>query len=660
MRCNYCFSYHDEGDTCPDCGYVKDREADELFYLYPGTELNNRYIIGRTLGAGGFGIVYKAWDKKEDIPVAIKEYYPSGLVTRTPGMGQLNLIAKNRSYEFEAGSQRFAAECAGTMQIDRQYKNNPALIHNVSCFNYNGTTYLVMELLEGETLTQYVKKNGVIPLDDALKIASAILGAVRDIHNVNIIHRDISPDNIIICKDGTVKLIDFGAAKFGKRDNAQNTERVMKPGYSPPEQYEQVERSGNFTDIYAVGATFYFMLTSYEPTESTNRKTGDSLASPRSLNPQIPQNISDAILKSMAIDHRLRFKDATEFMKALTGEIKVSRPEVELKRRKTKRFFSIAASFLILCIAGFTSYYYIDSIVGALNDASIEVWFILTGDEFIDSQRTAALTQVVEDFNYLHSNIEIELRGIPIDSYESEIESALLENMPILFESGGLSMELLSQTADLNASVNRVRNNVHFLEHYTRFFPARNQMPTGFKVSCIFINTTISTYDRPYADDLTTLLASMPVDTSRVAVRHGSEADFITVFGSVTYVDSLEFFLNDAGALFADTSIHHIMQTEFAGRYRMIRLGTNTVPASFGGIFSVAESSRDEQAAKIRLLEFMLGNHAQRVIHVQHRSGFMPLNINALGTDEAEPRTFRRIFGEFSELLENMESFAFN
>lgn len=652
MRCNYCFSEYEEDATCPDCGYTEGFPAEELFYLTPGTVLNARYIIGQTLGAGGFGIVYKAWDNEMEMVVAIKEFYPSGLVTRTAGSGRIHLVAKNRADDFEAGKRRFAAECAGTAHIDRQYRDNPALVHDVSYFDYNGTSYLVMEYLQGETLTSYVKENGSIPLEDSLNVISAILGAVRDIHSAEVYHRDISPDNIIVCYDGSVRLIDFGAARFGKHHRSENPERVMKPGYSPPEQYQFNDNTGIHTDIYSLGATLYFMLTGLKPDEATNRKTGDLLASPQSLNPEIPEHISDAILKAMAINYKLRFNSVLDFHAALTGATKVSRPESELQRRKLIHLGMIAAVFAVMLLIAGGAFMYIRRISDTLNDASIELWFVLTDDYELNAQRTDGFAQMISDFNELFPNVEVELRGFPSATYEMNIERVLRQGSPVIFESGELTPAMLSHTVDLNPVVSRVRDDVHFFNHYTRFFPMRNQVPTGFNVSCVFINTTVSNYAGDSVSDLSALLASMPADSSRIAVERGYEADFRYVFGGVMRVDSYQFFQGEAGAIFADTSMHPNMQAVFAGRYRMLWIDAPQVPATFGGVFSVANSTRDEQAAKLRLLEFMLSEHGQMSMHVRHRSGLIPLNAEAL---ERFPQTFR----EFAGFFNNMHNFRF-
>jgi len=609
-------------------------------------------MIGKVLGAGGFGIVYKAWDEIADVPVAIKEYYPSGLVTRTPGTGYLYLVAQNRANEFNYGRQRFAAESGGSMRIDSLFGGNPSLLHDVSAFDENGTSYLVMEYLEGETLTKHIEMNGQLAVAEGLSMILAVLGAVRDIHLAEIIHRDISPDNIIICADGTVKLIDFGAASFGKNDKNINIERVMKPGYSPPEQYEPTSRTGVHTDIYAIGATLYYALTGIKPDESTNRKDSDLLATPQSLNPEISKSISDAILKSMAIDYRLRFKSAGEFIKALIEESTVLRPEDDLRKRKFRRIISVAASLLVIFVVATVTYMQVRERIPTLNDASVELWYVLTGDELPDTQRATALERIIGEFSEIYPNVDIHLRGVAVDEYEKEVISAISQRTPVLFDSSNMNREALSDTADLNSVATRMRRDTHFLDGYTRLFSERNQIPTGFVVACTFINTTISEYEENGVGDLTALLASMPVGASRIAVAHGHEANFEAAFGSVPYAAPHEFFADEVGAKFADTSMLRTVQSTFAGRYRLLRIEKPEIPAAFGGMLSIAGGDRNEKAALTRLLEFILSENAQDALHIQVNSGLIPLNRVAL-------ETFQDVFYDFSDFFENIEQYVF-
>ena len=640
MRCDYCFFVYTEGEVCPVCNFKNGSPADEPFYLYPGTVIGKRYVIGKTLGAGGFGIVYKAWDNLQDKAVAIKEFYPSGLVTRTPGKGRIKLVAKNREHEFHAGRKRFAAEYLGTMGISQAFPENQTLIHDVSALSENGTSYLVMEYVDGINLTEFIEKNGPMRCEEALVLTRNILEAVGNMHSLKIIHRDISPDNIIITPLGSVKLIDLGAGKFGKDDKTVEAERIMKPGFSPPEQYEPKERSGVFTDIYSVGASLYFMLTGLTPVESTNRKDKDLLAAPSSLVDSIPEYVSEAILKAMAVDLRLRFKDANSFVKALSGEKKVVRPEKDLLRRKVRRLTTVAATFVVFIIVGSFTYINAMNRIPRLNDASIELWFVETGNYV---QREQAYAEIIAYFNFIFPNVEIELVGIPYENFYESVRNAIARGLPVLFESHTLKNADVADTLDLTSVANNVLGITQFLDRYLVVFPNRTQIPIGFSVSAIYLNTTMSNFGGSTAATLAEL-------GTTIAVQEGAEEDFRSIFPGASFAPGYNFFQDDAGALFASTANLVEIRRLFPGRYRLIGVNAPQVPASFGGFFSVVDSTTNEIAAKLRLIEFMLEERAQDVLHIRNQSGLIPLNTKAF-------EIFRDEYGGFRYFFDNIERF---
>jgi len=619
--------------------------------LYPGTVLAH-YTIGKVLGEGGFGIVYKAWDNNAGVPVAIKEYFPRGLVTRTPGSGMLHNVASSYLGEFEAGMQRFIREREGTGKIDMMYAGNPHLPHGVSYFDANGTAYMVMELFDGETLTERIDRQGAMAVSEALSMIYDVLGAVQDLHKAGVVHRDISPDNIVLCSDGNVKLFDLGAAKFGKSSKNVSYERVLKPGYSPPEQYDSGDRTGVYTDIYAVSATLYFALTGMKPEEATNRKELDILAKPQSIVPEIPKHVSDAILVAMAADHRLRYKSAEAFTLALKGAAKVvplNKIVFNLKLRKT---LTVASALIVLCCAATFAYFMLREQVPTLNDASFEVWYAISGDEAADSKKNAAFERIIWEFNEIYPNVRIDLVGIAAGEYDDKVETTIGRGEPVLFESDGMSRDMLAKTADINSVANKIRRDTLFLDGYTRLFTDRNQIPTGFAVTCVYINTTFSSYEDDAVADLTALLASMPVGASRIAVKSGLEVSFESTFGNVPYAAPEDFYTADAGAKFADTLLLYEVQSKLAGRYRLLRIDKSEVPAAFGAVFSIAGGSKNELNAMMRLLEFMLGENAQDAMHIQANSGFIPLNREAM-------ETFRSVYPDFENFFVNTDNYVF-
>ena len=264
--CLNCFSYRGEYEVCPHCGNVAGALASEPYLLSPGTVLRGRYIIGAVLGVGGFGVTYKSWDAKLECVVAVKEFYPSGLVNRIPGETLVTTFSGVKQAQFASSLSRFLSEARNLAK----FMDSRHIVNVFDSFEENGTAYIVMELLDGRTLKLHLSdRGGALSEYEALSIAEAVLEALCSIHEKGIIHRDISPDNIMILNDGRVKVLDFGAARFSGADSDRFTQSaVVKLGYAPPEQYRSNLRQGVWTDIYAVGATLYKMLTGITPEES--------------------------------------------------------------------------------------------------------------------------------------------------------------------------------------------------------------------------------------------------------------------------------------------------------------------------------------------------------------------------------------------------------
>lgn len=330
-QCRSCFKQYDEVfEVCPHCGYYNGLQVDEINQLPIGTMLNNRYVIGQVLGFGGFGITYKVWDTKLDAVCAIKEYYPSGFVNRNPRTNEIIVFSGKRSAEFEFGLSRFIEEAVNLAK----FSEHDNIVHAFEYFEENKTAYIVMEFLDGVPLNRYLQENK-ISCNESVDIALKVCAALKCVHSNGIVHRDISPDNIFMCKDGRVKIIDFGAARFSAEDEKQRT-IILKPGFAPPEQYESVSSQGPWTDIYALGATLYYLLTGVKPEESTNRKIEDNLQPPHELNENIPEYISNSVMKAMAVDRHLRFNSDDEFDKALNNKRKVVPLKDEVKEEKQK------------------------------------------------------------------------------------------------------------------------------------------------------------------------------------------------------------------------------------------------------------------------------------------------------------------------------------
>lgn len=485
----YCLScfHKDEIDfaICPKCGQPKISEAKSPVHLPPGTVLRGRYLIGLSVGEGGFGVVYRAYDLKLQIIVAIKEFYMGKLVTRAPGRLELILNQKHQK-EFEYRKERFLAE-ARAMAMFRDY---PSITRVYEHFEENGTAYIVMELLQGQTLSAQIKQKGVLDQEFALYTIGEVGDAITAMHKKGIIHRDIAPDNIFVetSKGVRIKTYDLGAAKLQDKTD-EVIDLITKPGYSPPEQYEKQGKIGTWSDVYALGATLYVMLTGEKPEESTNRKIEDKVLSPREINPAISEDLSNAIMRAMAVEPHLRYQTVQEFLEAIRGERKVVSVEDEKKRRRSRRMIGIAAGVAVVALALLATWLFYQKRRASegLLPTEFEIWY--SPQE--GSGEKGAMESIAKDFMASYEGVVVTLKAIPEDEYEDAIRKAAAEGrLPNLFESSGLEKGLLSAAADVKSVLQSEQARAcYFLDQYERYYPEAKQIPMGIEVPMVWIVT---------------------------------------------------------------------------------------------------------------------------------------------------------------------------
>lgn len=322
--------------------------------LKPGVILKERYKIEEVIGAGGFGITYRAWDPLLQSYVAIKEYYPSGIATRSADSSKVCVPVGQEQREYHRGRIRFLKEA----QDVARFQSEPNIVSIYDYLEENDTAYMVMEYLHGCTLKQYIREHGGrLDTDHILHICLSVLDALAVVHKAGMIHRDISPENIFICEDLTVKLIDFGAAKQVYLDGEQTMSVVLKPGYAPPEQYAKKDKQGPWTDIYALGATLYFAATGEKPEESFGRVLEDTIKPVCEVNPEIPRAMSQVIMRAMSVKIEDRYQTVEAMREALlAGEGQNAQMELyvipasQISKRDLpkKRGFLIGVAFCIV------------------------------------------------------------------------------------------------------------------------------------------------------------------------------------------------------------------------------------------------------------------------------------------------------------------------
>ena len=308
LCCN-CFQEIGDSQVCPHCGYDNNADKDKYPSALPaGTKLTDRYILGKVLGQGGFGITYSAWDVPHKRKVAIKEYFPDSMASRTV-TSTVSAHTGERGQGFVYGKQCFLEEAKTLAAL----VGNPNVARVYRYFEQNNTAYFSMEYIEGQSLKDYLKEHGKLSYQEAVKFFTPIMDALTFVHSKGIIHRDISPDNIIICKDGNVKLLDFGAARYSLGDVSRSLDVVLKHGYAPREQYSRHGRQGPFTDVYSLSATIYRSITGIIPQDSIDRMDNDIIVTPAPYCPDLTPQAEYALFKGLAVQPSGRFQSVAQF-----------------------------------------------------------------------------------------------------------------------------------------------------------------------------------------------------------------------------------------------------------------------------------------------------------------------------------------------------------
>ena len=289
---------------------------ENLHCLRKETRLIGRYTIEGVLGQGGFGITYLGIDELHEKKVAIKEFFPQGIVTRNiEYQDTVTVTFVGEKDNYEKGKERFLKE-ARTMA---KFSKDEGIVKALDFFEINNTAYIVMEYLEGITLKRYLRENQRIAPEDLIELLVPLIESLDEIHSQGMIHRDISPDNIMVLPDGRIKLMDFGAARDYTEFGEKSLSIVLKPGYAPPEQYQTHGVQGPWTDIYALCATMYKCITGENPPDAIERVMDDSLKKISEFGIVIPPQEEAAIIKGMSVSAKDRYQDIKDFCEDLYG-----------------------------------------------------------------------------------------------------------------------------------------------------------------------------------------------------------------------------------------------------------------------------------------------------------------------------------------------------
>ncbi|MGM9489707.1 protein kinase domain-containing protein [Ideonella sp. YS5] len=309
-RCQECFQYVVLDDICGRCGWSLPDKRRIKRALPLWSVVNNTYVVGRVLGSGGFGITYLAYHERLHRRVALKEYFPEGLMERASD--EVSLVCEEAANQapFERGMDRFFQEGEVLARFDRR-----DIVHVYDVLHANRTAYLAMEYLDGSTLLEKIRADGPMAVPQALQLITAVLVAVEALHEQNVVHRDLKPDNIYLASDGRVLLLDFGGAKQLDVDSERTIDGHYAGGYSAPEQEDRdLGEIGPWTDVYGVAATLHRMLTGLKLRSALLR-----MHDPRidwGERP-IPDPVRRAIEDALTPSYKDRYRSVRQFKSAL-------------------------------------------------------------------------------------------------------------------------------------------------------------------------------------------------------------------------------------------------------------------------------------------------------------------------------------------------------
>lgn len=661
--CLNCFKTKGDFEVCPFCGWAEKTEPEQAYHLRPGTVLMGRYLIGAVLGFGGFGTTYKVWDNQLASIVAIKEFYPSGLVSRVPGEKRVVVFSGEKRDSYKAALLRFLAEARNMAK----FAGHPNIVNVFNFFEENGTAYIVMEYLDGMSLRDYLnQQGGRLDIDITLDILKPVMSALSAVHAKGIIHRDIHPGNIYLTTDNQVKIIDFGAAKFATGDSEQTMTVIVTQGYASPEQYRSKSKQGPWIDVYGLGATFYKMVTGQLPEEAVDRQVEDHLPLPSGLGVRIDPRIERAIMKAMAVKTELRFSKIDHFQDAVFGNRAVDFPEVELrKKRKRVRIASVAIGLALALTVGFVvrnrAYFSEDPLANYSSD-TISIWVPVSGAPEQRDLELAIFEDIKNKFEESVEGVSLEVIAVEEGLYQDSFEKAVAQGKgPTVFASNlvsptkhAVSLDKLSSTFDKDAYL--------FLTDYSNWYPSKLEVPTGFDPILLFANTDVAYEDYYDIPEKVTALAEFlsneaaqkytvcfdPAHYGNYLALYAPDlfrdgdfkpsSDLCSAIGylqqaSVTMgIENTDDALDVLAAgnctfLLGSANLYRSVQARLPGYYRIVPLENEGIMfGTFTGEWSVTKAStKNQQIIGMQLLRFLLSDYSQNLFYLQNDRG-IPLN----------------------------------
>lgn len=471
-----------------------------------------------------------------------------------------------------------------------KFSESENCIETYDWFNGNGTAYIVMEYFDAPTLKSYIKGRKGAPLSEQeiIAIISQVLSGLKEIHAKGVYHLDIALDNIFIKKNEKnaeelkVRVYDFGAAHYeNEKRNFNDDEIVLKPGFSPPEQYKRNGKLGPWSDIYAVGANMYYLLTGEVPLEATDREFEDSMKEPSQL-AAVHKPISNVTMRAMALNPELRYQSAEEFLKDLGNEKARSDKEELERRKKIRRRFVVTVSLVTLLMAVALWGFWV--VKGKIHQDKITMWVVTDLDR--ETERTR-YQEIIQAFQIYYPQIDVTLSVMSPEELELKFVGASKNDRPDLLETTYASEGVLAECSSLTWLLEE--NEDVFVSGLSEKIISQNKkrLPLGMYATVIY-------------------------------KQSGAELE------TLSRVDEYDFITKANGYIENDTTLYSMIQKNLAGRYEVVPDEKKEV--SLAEVFSIYSRSINKSKAAKALLSYMLTDAAQEKMHISNRSDYLPVS----------------------------------
>lgn len=320
------------GQFCSHCGFSNETHEQIPTALAPMTILHNQFIIGTVLGKGGFGITYIGYDNLNCRKVAIKEFYPSAIAYRDSSQTTNVTIPANMKQIYENSVKKFYSEAVTLSKL----RDIPAIVNIYDFFYENNTAYIVMEFIDGTAVDQIVMNQGGLDVDVTLTIYYPIIRALKKVHEAGILHRDISPSNVMLDDKFNARLIDFGSSRAYSHEMSTDLTVILKKGFAPVEQYSRKGKHGPQEDVYAICASMYYTITGKVPPAAPDRRVFDTLQPIHNYHANIPVNIENIIMKGLSVQAEDRYPDMYALEKAIDSAVNEKQEQSVVKNTSSK------------------------------------------------------------------------------------------------------------------------------------------------------------------------------------------------------------------------------------------------------------------------------------------------------------------------------------